>query len=183
MGHFCIRQLARNVLKSRSKRGAGIRHGISALGVERVNAYDNTNKLSLELGVGRCLLYNWRFAVFCTGLCQRGGHFALNPQNRRFPDFWGLPSLLARSPSSFPAWSNLRSGPMPDLHSLGSLHLLRTIISRERWRNSVRSAGKSADPCHLLPDPSGKPPVPGYRHTDLVKSGRLTGGSILAGCR
>jgi hypothetical protein len=40
------------------------------------------------------------------------------------------PNLLARSPSSFPAWPNSRSGPVPDSHSLGSLHLLR-IISRE----------------------------------------------------
>ena len=51
--------------------------------------------------------------------------------------FWGLPNLLAGSPSSFPAWSDLRSGPMPDSHSLGSLHLLRTILPKMAPRHSL----------------------------------------------
>ena len=32
-------------------------------------------------------------------------------------------------------------------------------LAREGWRKSLRS---SADPCHLLPDPPGKPPLPGH---------------------
>ena len=43
--------------------------------------------------------------VFCTGLCQRGGHFALNPQNRRFPDW--TPDTTCNVPDSL-TWFEYR---------------------------------------------------------------------------
>ena len=70
--------------------------------------------------------------------------------------------------------------PHSDGCSLPSLGKDTILLSPAERISVVRPDGVSfASP--LLPDPSGKPPAPDHRHTDLVKSGRLTGALILAG--
>src|SRR5215469_14033838 len=56
-------------------------------------------------------------------------------------------------------------------------------LSCWRWSNSLLAVGVIGAPSRLLLYPPSEPPVPGHRHTDLVKTRKLTGASILPGWR
>src|SRR5215472_4590404 len=148
MRHFCIRQFARNVLKSRSKKGAGIRHGISALSVERMNAYDNTNRLSRELSVGRYLLYNWRFAGVLYRFVPKRGSLRPNPQNRRFPDW--TPDTACNVPDSL-TWFEYRVAALRASGALIPRH--RCQLDRERNDATLRPR---RGPCCPPEKPQGR---------------------------
>src|SRR5215469_4923737 len=103
VGHFCIRQLERKVLKSGSAQGQGYSTEFRHEAVERMNACDNVRRHSCELGAVRYLLCNWRFAGVLYRFVPKRG--SLRQISRALQgligDLGGSLSLICARASSF----------------------------------------------------------------------------------